>query len=126
MRTNQREIETFTTICPMSASPGLTSSQRKSRNCQKSLAWPRRRKPAPEIKPPAAMSHLPPCRSMIEPISGAAAAMIRISPERTSEKTPREIPRSCERGFRKTLSVLDIEKAEAMWARKPTATIVQP
>jgi len=60
------------------------------------------------------------------PTSGAAAAMMRISPERMSEKTPREIPSSSERGLRKTLSVLDIEKAEAMWARKPTATIVQP
>jgi hypothetical protein len=49
-----------------------------------------------------------------------------ISPERTMEKTPREIPRSFERGLRKTLSVLDIEKAEAMWARKPTATMYQP
>jgi hypothetical protein len=60
------------------------------------------------------------------PTSGAAAAPMRISPERMSEKTPREIPRSFDRGLRKTLSVLDIEKAEAMWARKPTATIVQP
>jgi hypothetical protein len=51
---------------------------------------------------------------------------MKISPERTSEKTPREIPRSLERGLRKTLSVLDIEKAEARWARNPTATIVQP
>jgi len=42
-----------------------------------------------------------------------------------SENTPRETP-SSERGLRKTLSVLDIEKAEAMWKRKPTATIVQP
>jgi hypothetical protein len=49
-----------------------------------------------------------------------------ISPERTREKTPREIPRSFERGLRKTLSVLDIEKAEAMWARNPTATMYQP
>ncbi len=63
---------------------------------------------------------------MIEPTSGAATAPITISPVRTSENTPREIPRSLERGLRKTLSVLDIEKAEAMWARKPTATIVQP
>jgi hypothetical protein len=53
-------------------------------------------------------------------------AAIRISPERTSEKTPREISRSAERGLRKTLRVLDTEKAEATWARKPTATIVQP
>jgi hypothetical protein len=60
------------------------------------------------------------------PISGAAIALMRISPDRTSEKTPREIPRSLDRGFKKMLSVLDIEKAEAMWARKPTATIVQP
>jgi len=60
------------------------------------------------------------------PTSGAAAAPIRISPERMSEKTPREIPKSCDSGFKKTLSVLDIEKAEAMWARKPTATITQP
>jgi hypothetical protein len=60
------------------------------------------------------------------PTSGAAAAPMRISPERMSEKTPLEIPRSFERGLRKTLKVLDIEKAEAMWARKPTATIVQP
>ena len=49
-----------------------------------------------------------------------------ISPERMSEKTPREIPRSFESGLRKTLKVLDIENAEAIWARKPTATIVQP
>jgi hypothetical protein len=49
-----------------------------------------------------------------------------ISPVRMSEKTPRETPRSLESGFRKTLSVLDIENAEAMWARKPTATMVQP
>jgi hypothetical protein len=60
------------------------------------------------------------------PIIGAAAAPMRISPERMSEKIPREIPRSVERGLRKTLRVLDIEKADAMWARKPTATIVQP
>ena len=60
------------------------------------------------------------------PTSGAAAAPIRISPERMSEKTPREIRRSLESGLRKTLSVLDIEKAEAMWARNPTATIAQP
>jgi hypothetical protein len=51
---------------------------------------------------------------------------MRISPERMSEKTPRETPRSLERGLRKTLKVLDIEKAAAMWARKPTATMVQP
>jgi hypothetical protein len=63
---------------------------------------------------------------MSEPTNGAAAAPIRISPVRTSENTPREIPRSFERGFRKILSVLDIEKADAMWARKPTATIVHP
>ena len=49
-----------------------------------------------------------------------------ISPVRMSEKTPRETPRSLDSGFRKTLSVLDIENAEAMWARKPTATMVQP
>jgi hypothetical protein len=54
------------------------------------------------------------------------AAPIRISPERMSEKTPREIPSSLDSGLRKTLRVLEIEKAEAMWARKPTATIVQP
>jgi hypothetical protein len=53
-------------------------------------------------------------------------ALMRISPERMREKTPREIPRSLDSGLRKTLNVLDIEKAEAMWARKPTATIVQP
>jgi hypothetical protein len=63
---------------------------------------------------------------MSAPTSGAAAAPIRISPERMSEKMPREIPRSLESGLRKTLSVLDIEKAEAMWARNPTATIAQP
>jgi hypothetical protein len=39
-----------------------------------------------------------------------------------SEKTPRETPS----GLRKTRKVLEIEKAEAMWARKPTATIVRP
>jgi hypothetical protein len=60
------------------------------------------------------------------PTSGAEIAPMRTSPERISEKTPRETPRSLERGLRKTLNVLDIEKAEAMWARKPTATIVQP
>jgi hypothetical protein len=38
MRTNQREMETLTTIEPMSESPGLTRSQRKNRNCEKSLA----------------------------------------------------------------------------------------
>jgi hypothetical protein len=37
---------------------------------------------------------------------------MRISPERISEKTPREIPRSLESGLRKTLSVLEIEKAD--------------
>jgi hypothetical protein len=63
---------------------------------------------------------------MREPTSGAAAAPMMISPERTSEKTPREIRRSFERGLRKTLSVLDIENAAAMWARKPTATMYQP
>jgi hypothetical protein len=63
---------------------------------------------------------------MREPTSGAATARMMISPERTMEKTPREIPRSFEMGLRKTLSVLDIEKAEAMWARKPTATMYQP
>src|SRR5262245_16448323 len=67
-----------------------------------------------------------PCRSSRVPTSGAAAAPMRIAPERIKEKTPREIPRSLESGFRKTLNVLEIEKAEAMWARKPTATIVQP
>jgi hypothetical protein len=51
---------------------------------------------------------------------------MRISPDRISEKTPREIPKSCESGLRKTLRVLEIENAEAMWARKPTATITQP
>ena len=51
---------------------------------------------------------------------------MRISPERIKEKTPREIPRSLDSGLRNTLNVLEIEKAEAMWARKPTATIVQP
>jgi hypothetical protein len=39
---------------------------------------------------------------------------MRISPERIREKTPREIPRSLESGLRKTLNVLEIEKAEAM------------
>jgi len=72
------------------------------------------------------MSHFPPCRSRSEPTSGAAAELMMISPERMSEKTPREIPRSFESGLRKTLKVLDIENAEAIWARKPTATIVQP
>jgi hypothetical protein len=60
------------------------------------------------------------------PTIGAATAPMRISPERISEKTPREIPKSLESGLRKTLKVLEIEKAEAMWARNPTATIVQP
>jgi hypothetical protein len=39
---------------------------------------------------------------------------------------PRDNPKSCDSGFRKTLSVLEMEKAEAMWARKPTATMTQP
>ena len=72
------------------------------------------------------MSHFPPWRSKRLPIAGAAAAPIRISPDRISEKMPRDNPKSCDSGFRKTLSVLEMEKAEAMWARKPTATITQP
>ena len=60
MRTNQREIVTFTTIWPMSASPGLTRSQRKSMNCKKPRAWPSSRNPVPQTTPPAAISHLPP------------------------------------------------------------------
>jgi hypothetical protein len=51
---------------------------------------------------------------------------MRTSPERISEKTPRETPRSLASGLRKTRKVLDLEKAEAMWATKPTATIVRP
>ena len=80
----------------------------------------------PEITPPAAISHLPPYRSISGPIRGAATAPMRTSPERISENTPRETPRSLERGLRNTLNVLEIEKAEAMWAKKPTATIAQP
>jgi hypothetical protein len=72
------------------------------------------------------MSHRPPQRSKRVPTIGAAAAPMRISPERMSEKTPRDSPKSWESGLRKTLSVLDIEKADAMWARKPTATMIQP
>jgi hypothetical protein len=43
-----------------------------------------------------------------------------------SEKTPREIPRSLDKGFKNTLSVLEIENAEAIWAKKPTKTMTQP
>ncbi|MBM4262369.1 MAG: hypothetical protein FJ145_13185 [Deltaproteobacteria bacterium] len=60
MRTNQREIVTLTTMLPISASPGLTSSQRMIRNCQKSRAWPSSIKPEPRTTPPAVISHLQP------------------------------------------------------------------
>ncbi len=56
----------------------------------------------------------------------AATAPMKTSPERMSEKTPRETPTSLASGLRKTRKVLDLEKAEAMWATKPTATIVRP
>jgi hypothetical protein len=49
--------------------------------------------------------------------------------DRTDEdlsRAPRETPRSLASGLRKTRKVLDLEKAEAMWATKPTATIVRP
>jgi hypothetical protein len=48
------------------------------------------------------------------PTTGAAAAPMRISPDRISEKVPREMPRSADNGLRNTLSVLEIENAEAM------------
>jgi hypothetical protein len=35
-------------------------------------------------------------------------------------------PRFTRERFEKNAQVLEIEKAEAMWARKPTATIVRP
>jgi len=72
------------------------------------------------------MSQRPPWRSINVPTTGAAAAPMRISPDRISEKVPREIPRSADKGLRNTLSVLEIENAEAMCARKPTMTMTQP
>ena len=48
------------------------------------------------------------------------------SPERSSEKTPREMPRSAVRGLRKMLSVLASAKEDATLAMNPTATMYQP
>ena len=36
------------------------------------------------------------------------------------------MPRSADNGLRKALNVLEIENAEAIWARKPTPTMTQP
>ena len=48
------------------------------------------------------------------------------SPERSSEKTPRDTPRSSVIGLRKMLRVLARANEEATLAMNPTATMYQP
>src|SRR4051794_11076609 len=50
MGTNQRAIETLTTMERISESTGLARSQRTSAKGVKTRAWPRQLKPAPENK----------------------------------------------------------------------------
>jgi hypothetical protein len=48
------------------------------------------------------------------------------SPDRSREKTPREMPSSEVKGLRKILSVLARANADAMLVRKPVPTMYQP
>jgi hypothetical protein len=75
---------------------------------------------------PTAINRAPPWRSTKVPIKGARHAPIMPSPDRNSENTPRETPRSAVSGFRKIASVLASAKEEATLDRKPTPTMYQP
>ena len=75
---------------------------------------------------PTAINRAPPWRSTNVPINGAKHAPIMPSPDRNSENTPRETPRSSVTGFKKMLSVLESENTPAICVSTPTATIHQP
>src|SRR5688572_30123061 len=108
LRTNQREIVTLTTMWHMNTPPTVTNSHRSNRNCEKALTWLNSTKPSPATSAPPAINQRPPYRSTKGPTNGAIDAPMRISPERNSENTPRDTPRSSVKGLRKTLNVLDM------------------